>query len=457
MKFIPKQHQIRAMNFLLSHPKAALILDLGLGKTVVTLSYLQYLIHRKLVNKILVVAPLRPVYNVWPDEISKWNHLNLTYNILHGPNRDIYLIQSKNIYFINFEGLRWLYDSYQGLKFPFDCLIIDESTFIKNPRSKRFAYLRLFSLSIKYCILLTGAIAPNSILDIWSQYYILDNGQRLGGSFETFKKTYFTAIDYNQYKWEPNPGTIHYLSNKVSDISLRMRTEDYISLPDKYVNDITCTLSKSLMKKYKKFEREFILELENNTIEAFSVTSLSIKLRQFLAGAIYTENTYTTIHTEKINALKEILEIYENPVLIAIQFRFEYEMLKKEFPEIPIIYGGVSAKQGSDLLEKWNKQKLSRLVVHPQSVAHGLNLQAGGCCLLWMNLPWSADQYQQLNGRLHRTGQIKPVFINRIIIKNTLDQVISRTLNHKMTEEQNFLNELIINIKSNVHKNDLQK
>ena len=297
-------------------------------------------------------------------------------------------------------------------------------------------------------MLLTGSLAPNGLLDIWSQYFLLDHGKRLGASFSRFRQDNFSPIDYNQRKWVISREKRAQIANRVSDITLRMRNEDYLDLPEKITNNLKCELPANLRDQYNTLEREFFLELEQTNVRAFSATALSMKLRQFLAGSIYTENQTVPIHTEKIEVLKEIKSGYANPILIAIQFRFEYELIKKEFKEVPVIYGGVSAGVSVDLITKWNNQELPLLVVHPQSIAHGVNLQAGGCYILWMNLPWSAEQYQQLNGRVHRSGQTKPVFINRIIFKNTLDEVVASTLNRKIDEERAFMSELMENVYS---------
>ena len=455
MKIQPYQYQIKAVQHALKNKEVALFLDLGLGKTVVCLTAIKNLIKQKKIKSALILAPLRVVYNVWPAEIKKWDHLkDLSHVILHGKDKNTHLQKDVDIYLMNYEGIKWLANQMRGIprdKSPFDLIIYDESTAVKAHNTKRFRYLRNLQRLFSRRFILTGTPAPNSLLDLWSQYYLLDGGRRLGTSWYAYRNRYFYQSDYMGYNWDPRPGTSKEISSKVKDITLRLRSADYLDLPEKIFNEINCTLPDIHREKYDQLERDFLLEIENETVTAFNAAALSNKLRQFVGGIVYNENGNSLpCHNVKLDALEEIKDNYPSePLLIAIQFRAEYQLLKQRFKKLPVIYGGVGPKHSSLLIDQWCKGQLPLLVVHPQSIAHGVNLQTGGRNLIWYSLPWSFEQYHQMIGRLYRQGQTKPVIIHHLLLERTIDQHVLRTLQQKEKTEKNFLQFFLKKMKKN--------
>jgi len=445
MKIQPHKYQIGAVHHCIENDKAALFLDMGLGKTVIVLTAFKNLLKNKKTKGILIIAPLRVVYNVWPQEIKKWDHLReLSFGILHGPDKDKVLKQKHDVYITNYESIKWLYTKLRRKphsKIPFDMVAIDESTAIKSRTTKRFSMLRSMSPIFKRRIIMTGTPAPNSLLDLWAQYFFLDQGARLYGSWYTFRDKYFYQADYHGYEWEPVLKATAKISKRVQDITIRLRAEDYLDMPEKVLYDITCTMPKKVKQQYQFLESEFILHCQEGTVTAANAAVLSNKLRQFVAGRMYDEDGgIVNIHNEKLEALGEAVESNaDEPLLIAIQFRYEYEMIKKVLPNVPVIYGGVGVKRSNRLIKQWCEGKLPQLVVHPLSIAHGVNLQTGGRRLIWYSIPWSFEQYYQLIGRLYRQGQPKPVMIGHIILKDSIDLRVLKVLQRKEETEESFL------------------
>lgn len=454
MKFTPHPYQIRSAEHMVKHKECALFLDMGLGKTVITLSTIRFLITTDQIKSCLIIAPLRVIYNVWPQEIEKWEHLQyLTHTILHGKDKYYNLTDKPvHIYLMNYDSIPWLYNTIRNsskTKLPFNMIVYDESSAIKSHRTKRFKCLRGLSRIFDRKVILTGTPAPNSLLDLWAQYYLLDDGKRLDTSWTRFRQTYFTQKDYFGYKWEPLPNASQILSKKVEDITIRLRGSDYLSLPKRTHNKIMCVLPVKAQKQYKTLENEFILQIKNEIVTAANAGVMANKLRQFTSGGLYSERKpITNIHTVKLDALEEIVDsYYGKPLLIAIQFRFEYDIIKQKFPKVPIIYGGTKLKESQKLINQWNKKELPLLVVHPASIAHGVNLQQGGNILIWFNLPWSYEQYIQLIKRIDRQGQTQPTFIHHILLKNTIDEYVYKVLQKKEYTETTFLNLLLDSLK----------
>lgn len=449
MQIIPHRYQIRAVQHLLKHPFSALFLDLGLGKTVVTATAGSNLLQLNEIKGLLILAPLRVVYNVWPNELEKWDHLqHLTYTILHGSNKDKRLKEKHDIYLINYEGIAWLHSKLtrmQRYEFPFDMVVYDESTAVKSHSTQRFKKLRTLIRLFKRRVILTGTPAPNSLLDLWSQYYLLDEGERLGKSQYSFKTKYFFQADYHGYDWQPYPNSAADIGESVSDITMRLKAQDYLEMPDLIHNRIVWSMSPAVESKYKEFEKHYIASIRDETVTAVNAASLSGKLRQFVSGFVYNENKEAvSAHNEKIKVLEEIVDgsPAEN-ILVAIQFRHEYELIKAKFPKAPVIYGGMSQNKTKELIIRWNKCDLPLLVVHPASIAHGVNLQEGGRMLVWFGIPWSYEHYGQMLGRLHRQGQQKPVLNNFILAKNSVEERVVEALEKKGQTEASFLKSLI--------------
>jgi SNF2 family DNA or RNA helicase len=459
MKFNPHKYQIEAANFLLDKPRSFLYLGLGLGKTVITLSTIRRLILTGESKGALVITPIRPMYNTWPEEIKKWDHLNsLTHTILHGEEKGKRLVDKKvNIYLINYEGLKWLESTLLKVPpkdIPFDILVFDESSMLKSNSAKRFKILKRLIhktgvFSRRYG--LTGTPSPNSLQDIWSQFLLVDDGKRLGVSFTGFRDGYFYPLDFNGFKWALKYKAKENISNRVKDIVLRMRSEDYVDLPEKVDNKIVCDLPDDLRKQYKKLEKDFILQLtDNQEVTAFNAGVLAGKLRQFISGGMYLAHPeWLKIHNTKAEEVAQMIEMYSGePALVAIQYKFEYDLMcdaMKNRP-IPVIYGGTKNKETNRLIDLWNKGLLPVLIVHPQSISHGVNLQSGGRMIFWLSLPWSYEQYTQLNGRLYRQGQTKSVIVNHMLVKNTIDERVYSTLIAKHNSEESFMKSLVLTL-----------
>lgn len=458
MKIVPHNYQIRACRHCLENAIAALFLDLGLGKTVIVLTAIHNLIRDNLIKGVLVLAPLRVVYNVWPSEILKWDHLqHLSCGIAHGPKKADVLKKKHDIYLLNYEGLPWLIDQLRGTppgKWPFDMIVFDESTAVKNSTTKRFKMLKSIVGYFERRVILTGTPAPNSLLDIWAQYFMLDEGERLGKSYYWFKQSYFRQADYWGYRWEPRTKSVEELSEKVADITIRLRASDYLEMPKLFTNQTIWSMSPKIIKQYADYEKDYLIELQEETFVAVNAAALSTKLRQFVSGFQYKEDrTVTEIHKEKVETLSEIIEgnSSEN-VLVAIQFRHEYEMIKKKFKDVPVIYGGMNQRTTKTLIDKWNRGELPMLVVHPASIAHGVNLQEGGRMLIWYGIPWSWEHYSQMVGRLHRQGQKKPVINTFIVAKDTVENDVIQALETKEENEASFLQNLVNALRSKYEK-----
>lgn len=449
MRIIPHGYQIRCAKHCLRHKRSALFLDMGLGKTVIVLTVISNLIQRGLISSALIIAPLRVVYNVWPTEIEKWDHLSeLKLQIIHGKNKEAQLRSQSDVYVTNYESIPWLFD-YVTQNETFQCLIdmivFDESTAIKSSTTQRFKKLRLMMKRFDRRIILSGTPAPNSLLDLWSQYFLLDDGARLGSSKYWFQNAYFFQTDYQGYEWSPLPFASEDISKKVSDITIRLKAEDYLDMPKLIHNEIRWNMKPKIWKKYREFERNFLFDLDNEVVTAQNAAAKSTKLRQYVSGFVYDEEGKPIdVHSDKTDALVEIAEgnAGEN-MLVAIQFRYEYEIIKRKFPDAPVIYGGMSQSTTRALIKKWNEGSIPMLVVHPASIAHGINLQAGGRFLVWYGIPWSSEHYQQLLGRLYRQGQTKPVINSFIIAKDSIEERVVETLKTKGETEKSFLKKLI--------------
>ena len=432
-------YQIDAVKFIKKNRKCALFLDMGLGKTAISLTAIKELMDSFFAFKILVIAPLRVCNSVWKQESKKWEHLkNLKISICIGnkKDREKSLKNNCDILVINKENLPWLVTNY---KWVWEMIIIDESTSFKNPSSKRFRYLRKILGKIKSIILLTGTPSPNSLIDLWSQFYLIDRGERLGKTLTNYREKFFVQ-DYFGYNWKLREDSEKQIKRLISDVSISMSAKDYLTLPEKIEILEIIEMPEIIEKKYKDLEKEFVLEINQNQITAFNAAALTNKLLQFSNGAIYYKNEdsqikyFEEIHKLKINALKEIVE--DNPnenILVAYNFKSDLQRLKQNFK-----YAVELDKRG-EVLEDWNKKKIKMMLAHPMSTGHGLNAQKGGSMIVWFGLNWSLELYQQFNARLHRQGQEKPVRIIHLICKNTIDEKIMQALKFKAKNQNDLL------------------
>lgn len=443
-------YQKKAIEWMKVTPKSYIAIDMGMGKTAVALNWAQNILEET--KGVLVIAPLRTIGSTWPEECKKWTP-ELTYTILHGTQKLHNLGLKRDLYFMNYEGLPWLLDALKQFfkltgKVPFRALILDEGSMIKSHSTKRFKVLKLLcEIFPKYITILSGTPAPNSLLNLWSQYYILDKGKRLYKYITHYKRHYFRQVDRMGYVWQINEGSDQIIYKAIENITYRLDSKDYLDLPEIVHNVIKIKLPDPIMAKYKILEKDFLLSLEgeDDVVGVFSAASLSMKLRQFLQGAVYTDEhrNYSIVHKEKLAVLKSMVEEANGQgILCAIQFRFELDMIKKVFPKAEVIAGGVPARKANRIIADWNAKKVPLLLCHPASISHGVNLQQGSHLLLWYGLTWSLEQYLQLNKRLHRIGQTKTVVIHHLVVKGSVDERIMSALKAKFKTQSELLDYL---------------
>ena len=450
MIFTPRPYQEEAIDFLLKNGSAGLFADMGLGKTAMTLSAIQDLLLNSFkAHRVLVVAPLRVALISWPDELKKWGFdQRLTSVVIHGGKKKQLLhfdAHAADVTFINYDGLKWLSENAVGMPH-YDMLVLDESTFVKNQKTKRFKILRSLRKHVDRCIILTGTPMPNSMMDLWSQVYMLDQGERLGTSFYKFRNKYFMKIDHFGYKWALKRGAKEEIIDLISDICMVLKAVDHLDMPELKRNAIETRLSKVRMSEYEELEKDFFLMLENGeAVEAFSSAALSMKLRQYVAGFVYDdEGNPIRVHKERLYLLSELLEsLNGKPLLCAVQFKEEIPMIREHLKSnVPAIYSDTKTNEGLQHIRDWNEGKLPLLLAHPASIGHGLNLQSGGCNLLWYSLTWSLEHFDQTNARLWRSGQEDDVTMHYIVVKDTIDEAISDAIKGKDKSQQELIKRL---------------
>ena len=408
------QYQERAINHIKTIDKSALFLDLGLGKTVTTLTAINDLIKDFAVGKVLIIAPLRVAQTVWHTEAKNWEHLkHMTFSLVIGKevDRRAALQRTADVYVINRENVPWLVEKMKR-KWPFDTVVIDESSSFKNSQSKRFRALKKVSQDIRRMVQLTGTPTPNGAMDLFAQLYLLDGGLRLGRTLTNFRNRFFDA-GYMGYTYTLRDGALFTIQKNISDICLSMSAEDYLDLPDKISIIRDNKLEGKLLSQYREFEKHMLLEIGDDVeLTAVSAATLSNKLLQFCSGNIYDEDRNVHhFHDLKIETLKEIVEDNQNENMIVVyNFKHELETLRKAFPKAEVM-----DKAGANV-ERWNNGEIQMLLLHPKSAGHGLNLQKGGSLMVWYGVTWSLEEYQQMFGRLHRQGQSKPVRVIHIAV-----------------------------------------
>lgn len=456
-------YQLKMINWMLTNKKCALWAGVGLGKTVTTLTAIDQLFTKNEIQKVLVIAPLRVAKFVWPKESLAWSHLkNIKVCVLHGTKseREKLLDSKATIHIINKEMVQWLVtEMVDRKKWPYDCVVIDEASAFKNPRSKRTKFLKMANHKINRMIQLTGTPASNGLLDVWSQLYLLDNGERLGRTFSLYKHTYFDS-DYMGYNWTPKEGAKEQIYQKIADKCLTLNKHDYLNLPKCNKNIINLEMEGTFLEQYRELEREFILVLQDEAITAQQAGVLSNKLLQFCGGAVYSDgniedgvylqniigNKNTVVVSEsKINALKDLIEEFSgDPVLVAYNYKHEVRRLMEAFPNGKVL-------DTEKDVDDWNEGKIPVMFVHPASAGHGLNLQHGGNNLVWFSLTWDLEAYDQLNGRLDRQGQTKPVFIHHLVFRDSIEERIMERLENKHVTQTDLLNAM--KGEKNVHAN----
>ncbi|HAE92702.1 MAG TPA: DEAD/DEAH box helicase [Tissierella sp.] len=447
MKFIPHDYQKVAKDFILDRQAAGLFLDMGLGKTVTTLTAIEELKNDYLEDiKVLVIAPKRVAEDTWTTEYEKWDHLKdlKVIKVLGTPKeRKLALQQEGDIYIITRDNIAWLVELL-GRKWDFNTIVIDELSSFKSNTSKRFKKLRIVRPLIKRVIGLTGTPAPNGYMDLWSQVYLLDRGERLGKTITEYRKRYFNTLyrpGYNDY--ELREGAKEEIDEALKDLCISMKAKDYLKLKEPlYINRIA-KLDKKEFETYKKMERDAVLEFENEDITALNAAAVSNKLLQLANGAVYTdEREVIEIHNKKLEVLEELIEEANGePVLVLYNFQHDRDRILKKFKK------DVRILEDEKDIKDWNNRKIKIFLAHPAGAGHGLNLQAGGSIIIWFGLNWSLELYQQANARLARQGQKETVRIYHIIAEGTRDGDVLEVLKGKNLRQEELLRKLKAEIK----------
>lgn len=438
--FIPHEYQKYSIQKIIENNKYGLFLDMGLGKTVSTLtafSDLQLLDT----DKMLVIAPLNVAKDTWADEINKWEHLNhmTVSKVLGTPKQRIdALKQDADIYITNKENTKWLCDHYKK-DWPFDMIVVDELSTFKNHTSQRFKALKKKLPLVKRFVGLTGTPSPNNMMDLWAQVYLIDSGERLEKSFTRFRERYFKPthqVSEHVFNWELREDAEELIYQKIEDVCISMKASDYLDMPKRIDTVQEVTLSNKERKLYEKLERDYILESEEDgTIVAQSGASLSQKLLQLSNGAVYTdEHDVRQVHDRKLDKLEEIVEeLQGQPILLFYNFKHDKERILERFKQAVVL--------GSDgYKDEWDKGNIEILLAHPASAGHGLNLQQGGHIIVWFGLTWSLELYQQANARLYRQGQDNTTIIHHIMTENTIDQRVYKALQNKELTQDELMN-----------------
>lgn len=391
-----------------------------------------------MIFKVLVIAPKRVAEDTWSREHEKWDHLkDLTISKVLGSRRDRIkaLEADADIYVIGRDNVKWLVE-YYGKSFPFDAIVIDELSSFKNPQSQRFRALRKVIPGVKRVIGLTGTPSPNGLIDLWAQVYLLDQGERLERTLGSYRHKYFTAgasNGYIVYQWVPRKGSPETIRDKISDICISMSASDYLTLPKRIDNEIRIRLSDPDMEQYRQMEANQIIRIGDKAVVALNAAAVMTKLLQMANGAVYSDDgEIVSVHSWKVEALEEIIDTSESPVLVFYSFRHDLTAIRSKIKDARML-------ERPEDIRDWNDGKVKVLLAHPASVGYGLNLQEGGNVIVWYGLTWSLEQYQQANARLHRQGQTKPVIIHHLIAEGTVDEQVMKALKAKDTSQSALL------------------
>lgn len=432
-------YQTRAADYIIDKGSAMLAIDCGLGKTIITLTALEMMRSLGISRKILILGPPRVAAHVWSEEVLKWEHTKhlKVIPLVGTPNKRGQLLeQNSDIYTMSYDLLPWLVDLFGKNSWPFDTVILDESSMVKNHGTRRFRSLRKIRGKINRVICLSGTPAANTLMSLWSQFWLIDKGERLGKTFTGFRDRHYTS-DYRGWSWKLRPGADEHIHKAIEDLSISMSAEDYLQLPELIVNRVTIYLPAKVKSQYRELEREFLISISRETeITAINSAVLSNKLRQLVNGCVYDEDgQWHEIHPAKIDALEEIVEQSGSPVLIFYEYRSDAVRIKKRFND------AVDVKE-SGAIERWNRGEIPILIGHFASMSHGLNLQTGGHTMIFFTLPWSNEIYLQAIGRLHRQGQSNTVICHHLIADKTIDQKVSTALQNKQAVQSALLDSM---------------
>ena len=440
-RFEPHPYQQYAIERIIHDSHVGLFLDMGLGKTVITLTAIEALIYDWLaVRRVLVIAPKKVAEATWQTEAQKWDHLSrlrITTALGTAQQRMAAVDSTSDVVVINRENVPWLVEHY-GEAWPFDMIVADESSSFKNPSAARFKALRKVLARTSRVVILTGTPAPNGIMDLWAQIYLLDRGERLGQYITHYRERYF---DFNPWRHEfiPKPGAFEAVQDKIGNLCVSMSAADYLTLPELVTHDMPVELNPSARKLYQQLEREMVLELGDDNITAMSAATLTGKLLQLCGGCVYDGSGEPhRIHTAKLEALGELVEALggEHAIL--------YYGYRHELPGLFEALKGLRTRElkGAEDADAWNQGEVDVLIAHPASCAYGLNLQAGGHHVIWYTLPWALELYQQANARLHRQGQTKPVIVHRLLVRGGVDEDVAKALEGKTETQESLLTAL---------------
>jgi len=447
MKFTPHNYQAYCINRVISDPAIGLFLDMGLGKTIITLTAINELKYNMFeINKVLVIAPKKVAESTWTNEAKKWEHTqHLRVSLCIGTtNKRIRALNTPaDIYVINRDNVQWLVDYYRN-SWPFDMVVIDELSSFKNHKAKRFKALCWVRNHIKRIVGLTGTPAPNGLLDLWAQVYLLDQGERLGKKITHFRERYFEPDKRNHeqiFTYAAKPGADETIRGLIGDICVSMKAEEYLELPDCITNDVPVELDAKARTAYETLERKMLLEINESTIDAGTAAVLTNKLLQLCNGAAYDENrNIVSIHDHKIEVFREIIEALNGrPALVFYNFQHDLDRIKQALGGTGLV---VRVLKGPEDQDDWNNRKIDVLLAHPASCAYGLNLQQGGNHIIWFGLNWSLELYQQANKRLHRQGQTEKVIIHRLIVRGGVDEDVIAAIERKDATQNSLLEAL---------------
>ncbi len=433
MKYVPHDYQRYATDFILTHPEAAVLLDMGLGKSVISLTAIWELcLNRFEIGRVLVIAPLRVARDTWSAEIQKWDHLRgLTYSVVVGTEKErrTALMRSASVFIINRENVQWLVED-SGIPFTFDMIVIDELSSFKSWQAKRFKSLLKVRPGVKRIVGLTGTPSSNGLMDLWAEFRILDLGKRLGRFITHYRDAFFLPDKRNQqqvFTYKPRPGAEEEIYRRIGDMTISMRATDHLKMPERIENRVAVRMNDRERDIYDRMKAELIVQIQGQEIDAVNAAALSGKLCQMANGASYTDDhSVVQIHERKLDALEDLIEgANGKPLLVAYWFKHDLARIQKRFPQAREI------RTSKDITD-WNAGDIPVALIHPASAGHGLNLQAGGNTLVWFGLTWSLELYQQTNARLWRQGQTAgTVIIHHIITEDTIDERIMDALERK--------------------------
>ena len=441
MKWTPKPYMLEAVKWGMEHANCGLLLDPGMGKTSSTLTLIDILLQKKVITRVLIIVPIRPMYKVWPDEIKKWDHLqHLSYTILHDDDKDARLSNVSNIYLLNPEGLKWFLANKGMEKVKPDMLVIDESTKFKDYSTARFKLLKPWLSQFKRRVILTGEPVPNGYMDLFGQSYIVDQGNALGRFITHYRGQYFYPSGFGGFDYTLRNGADKEIQERLRGTMMRLAAEDHLEMPELIFDDIYVELDPASRKIYKAFEDEFLAEVGDATIMSVNAAAVGGKCRQVANGGVYDETHFAHhVHDLKTQALVDLVEqLQGKPLLVGYEFQHDLDRIKKAFPNIPCLTG-TSGTKLDRMVDDFNAGKIPVLAGHPASAGHGLNIQEACYHMCWYGLPWDYDTYNQMIARVWRQGQpSNRVFVHRILADKTLDKTVSRTLLNKEKTAKDF-------------------